>query len=55
MTVPNRLGDTSGACVQYLWTGSDLECRQFAVSGGLAREQNILLMFHKEASWLLIL
>lgn len=45
--MPNHLTDTSGACFQYLWTGTALECRQFAVSRGMAREQNILLLFHK--------
>lgn len=50
VTVPNCLANTLGACVQYLWAGICLECRQFAMSGGLAREQSILLIFHKEAS-----
>ena len=50
VTVPNCLANTLGACVQYLWTRTSLECRQFAMSGGLAREQNILLILHKEAS-----
>lgn len=50
VTVPKCLANTLGACVQYLWTGTSLECRQFAMSGGLAREQNILLIFHKETS-----
>lgn len=50
MTAPNCLANTLGACVQYLWTGTSLECRQYAMSGELAREQNILLIFHKKAS-----
>jgi len=40
VTVPNCLANTLGAHVQYLWTGTSLECRQFAMSGGLATEQN---------------
>lgn len=52
VTVPNCLANTLRACVQYLWTGTSLECRQFVMSGGLAREQNILWIFHKEDSYL---
>lgn len=48
--MPNCLANTLGACVQYLWTGTSLESRQLAMSGELAREQNILLISHKKAS-----
>lgn len=52
VTEPNCLASTLGTCVQYLWTGTSLEYRQFVMSRGLAREQNILSIFHKEDSYL---